>query len=129
MESYLSRVNEVFEDEGRSETYDSWNELKDDLEDEGSSYRFSGTVNSIASVGFLGTGFYSSTSDLVQNAGGDELSTGVMAGALCVSAIPAYLARKHRDDMNQVDDVLRRIENREYDEESSDFAYEILECF
>lgn len=128
MDSYLDRVNEVFEDAGRSETYDSWNELKEDLEDESSSYRFSGSVNSIASVGFLGTGFYSSTSDFVQNTGGDELSTGVMAGALCISAIPAYYAKKHKDNMNQVDDVLKRIDNDEYDAESSDFAYEILEC-
>lgn len=124
MEDYLHEINTALESDRKSERFESIDEVTDALEERRRQHREKGLKYSGAALTILGTGFLGDSYSFLEDLSSDETGRVVLTGDIMASSIPTFLGYRQKNRIDEIDQVLNKIEREEYGE---DLAYEIAD--
>ena len=135
MEEYLEEINTALATKGEDFYYESLEDVKSDLENEREEYQDQAKQRAATGLGISGAGvagklvpeFYSQIAEQADTITQNDLATIGLVGALGVSTLPAYLTKRSLDERDEIDQMIEDLEEGNYDEADTDFAYRVAE--
>jgi len=132
---YLEEINTALAAKGEDFYFESLENVRKDLEIEREEYdeqakKYAATGLGISGAGVAGKivpGFYSQTAEQIDLFTQNEFATLGLIGALGVSSIPAYLTKKNKDERDEIGQMIEDLEDGNFDESDTDFAYRVAE--
>lgn len=135
MADYLEEINTALSVQGKDFYYESLEDVKHDLEVESEEYEDQAKQRAATALGISGSGvvgkfvpeFYSQIAEQIDSISQNDLATIGLIGALGVSTVPAYLTKRSLDESNEIDQMIKDLEEGNYHEGDTDFAHQIAE--
>jgi len=132
---YLEEINTALRTSGEGIYYESMEDVKSKLENESERHKERAKESAVMGTGISGAGvtgkfmpeFYSEIADQIDVLTQNEFATIGLVGALGVSMLPAYRAKKNKDERDEIDQMIEDLEEGNYDEADTDFAYRVAE--
>jgi hypothetical protein len=132
---YVEEINTALATRGEEFYYESLGNVISDLENESEEYHERAIKRATTGLGISGAGvtgrlvpeFYSQIAEQVGSITQNDLATVGLVGALGVSTIPAYLTKRSLDEGDEIDQMIESLEEGNYDESDTEFAYEVAE--
>ena len=133
--NYLEEINTALATQGEGIYYESLEDVISDLENESEEYHEKAKQRATAGLGISGAGvtgklvpeFYSQIAEQADSITQNDLATIGLVGALGVSTIPAYVTKRSLDERDEINQMIEDLEEGNYDEADTDFAYEVAE--
>lgn len=135
MDGYLEEINTALATKGEDFYYESLEDVKNDLKNEREEYQERAKKRATIGLGISGAGvggrlvpeFYSQTAEQIDSITQNDLATVGLVGALGVSTIPTYLTKRNLDERDEINQMIEDLEQGNYDESDTDFAYRVAE--
>ncbi|RJX51900.1 hypothetical protein DP106_00890 [Halonotius pteroides] len=132
---YLEEINTALATQGEEFYYESLDDVISALENESEEYHEQAKQRATTGLGISGAGvagklapeFYSQISEQVDTITQSNLATVGLVGALGVSTLPAYLTKRSLDERDEIDQMIEDLEEGNYSEGDTDFAYDVAE--
>ena len=135
LEDYLEEINTALATQGEDFYYESLEDVISELENESKEYHEQARQRATTGIGISGAGvagklvpgFYSEMADQMDTLTQNDMATIGLVGALGLSTLPAYLTKRNLDKRDEIDQMIEDLEEGNYDEADTDFAYRVAE--
>lgn len=135
MKDYVEEVNTALATQGEEFYFDSLEDVTSALELKKEEYGDNAKRYAALALGISGSGVfgklspdvYSQLADQMEALSQSDLATAGFIGTLTLSTLPAYLGKRNKDKRDEIDQMIAEIEDGSFDDESTEFAYNIAE--
>jgi len=135
LSDYLEEINTALATKGEDIYYQSLDDLKSDLETkseyhEDRAIHFGTGAASVSGAGIAGVlnpGFYSQATEILTEVPQSDFATIGLIGSLGVSVVPGYIAKRHKDEKDEINQIIQELENGDHDQDTTDFAYRVAD--
>jgi len=133
LDGYLEEINTALTTRGEDFYYESLEDVKNDLKNEREEYQERAKKRATIGLGISGAGvggrlvpeFYSQTAEQIDSITQNDLATVGLVGALGVSTLPVYLTKRNLDERDELDQMIEKLEEGDFNDADTDFAYRV----
>ena len=135
MGDYVEEINTALSAQDKDFYYGSLEDVVSDLESEKWDRHEQAKKRAAQGLGITGTGvagwmfpeFYTHIAEQADSITQNDLASIGLVGALGISTLPAYLTKRSVDERDEIDQMIEKLEEGNYDEDDTDFDYDVAE--